>query len=61
LIVSFYIYQIYYKYGLMNTNKKKEPVKSLEELLDEAKTKKSALLKIIQKITKANSKNQPPD
>lgn len=45
----------------MNTNKKKEPVKSLEELLDEAKTKKSALLKIIQKITKANSKSQSPN
>jgi hypothetical protein len=45
----------------MNTNKKKEPVKSLEELLDEAQTKKSALLKIIQKITKANSKNQSPN
>jgi len=45
----------------MNTNKKKQPVKSLEELLDEAKTKKSALLKIVQKITKANYKNQPPD
>ncbi|SHM73806.1 hypothetical protein SAMN05444366_3974 [Flavobacterium saccharophilum] len=45
----------------MNTNKKKEPVKSLEELLDEAKTKKSALLKIIKKITKASSKNQPPN
>jgi hypothetical protein len=45
----------------MNRNKKKESVKSLEELLDEAKTKKSALLKIIQKIAKANSRNQPPN
>jgi hypothetical protein len=45
----------------MNVNKKKKTVKSLEELLDEAKTKKSALFKILQKITKVNSKNQLPN
>lgn len=45
----------------MNAKKKTEPLKSLEQLLDEAKTKKSALLKILEKITKANSKNQPPN
>lgn len=41
--------------------KKNESNKSLEELLEETKTKKSALLKILQKITKAGSKNQPPN
>ena len=44
----------------MNTNKKNEPNKSLEDLLAEAQIKKSALLKIIQKLTKADSKNQSP-
>ncbi|KAF2326705.1 hypothetical protein JI750_12880 [Flavobacterium sp. GN10] len=44
----------------MNTKKKKEQTKSLDELLEETKTKKSALLKILQKITKANSNDQPP-
>ncbi|MBZ4037555.1 hypothetical protein K6T82_22530 [Flavobacterium sp. 17A] len=43
----------------MNAKKKAETLKSLEQLLEEAKTKKSALLKILQKITKADSKNQP--
>jgi len=45
----------------MNTKKKKETLKSLDELLEETKTKKSALLKILQKITRANAKNQPPN
>ncbi len=45
----------------MNSKKKDEPTKSLEELLEETKTKKSALLKILEKITKASSKNQPPN
>jgi len=45
----------------MNLKKKEEPTKSLEELLEETKTKKSALLKILEKITKASSKNQPPN
>jgi len=44
----------------MNTDKKKEENKSLDELLEETKTKKSALLKILQKITKADSKDQSP-
>ncbi len=41
--------------------KKNEPNKSLDELLEETKTKKSALLKILQKITKTGSKNQSPN
>ncbi|MEZ0129643.1 hypothetical protein AB9T88_07720 [Flavobacterium sp. LBUM151] len=45
----------------MNAKKKKEPSKSLEELLEDTKTRKSALLKILEKITKANSKNQSPN
>jgi len=45
----------------MNTDKKKEENKSLDELLEETKTKKSALLKILQKITKADSKDQSPN
>lgn len=45
----------------MNSKKKDEPTKSLEELLEETKTKKSALLKILEKITKASCKNQPPN
>lgn len=45
----------------MNTTKKEENKKSLDELLEETKTKKSALLKILQKITKTSTKNQPPN
>lgn len=45
----------------MNRKKKNESPKSLEQLLEEAKTKKSTLLKILEKITKENSKNQPPN
>lgn len=45
----------------MDTKKKEEPAKSLEQLLEETKTKKSALLKILQKVMKASSKNQPPN
>ncbi|MBS7253579.1 hypothetical protein [Flavobacterium branchiicola] len=45
----------------MNAKKKNVPLKSLEQLLEEAKTKKSALLKILQKIAKADSKDQPPN
>ncbi|KAF2506933.1 hypothetical protein EYY60_20685 [Flavobacterium zhairuonense] len=44
----------------MNAKKKNAPLKSLEELLEEAETKKSALLKILQKITKPDSKDQTP-
>ncbi|MFH6995560.1 hypothetical protein [Flavobacterium sp. FlaQc-48] len=45
----------------MNAKKKKEPAKSLEQLLEETKTKKETLLKILQKITKENPKGQPPN
>lgn len=45
----------------MNAKKKNVPLKSLEELLEETQTKKSALLKILQKITKTDSKDQPKD
>jgi len=42
----------------MNEKKKEESPKSLEQLLDETKTKKKILLKILQKITKDNPENQ---
>lgn len=45
----------------MNRKKKMEPPKSLEQLLEEAETKKKTLLKILEKITKENSENQSPN
>lgn len=42
----------------MNRKKKNESLKSLEQLLEEAKTKKETLLKILKKITKENPENQ---
>jgi len=45
----------------MNRKKKNDSPKSLEQLLEEAETKKKTLLKILKKITKENSENQPPN
>jgi hypothetical protein len=45
----------------MDRKKKNESPKSLEQLLEETETKKKTLLKILEKITKENSKNQPPN
>jgi len=45
----------------MDGKRKKESPKSLEQLLEEAKTKKEILLKILQKITKDNPENQTPN
>lgn len=45
----------------MNEKRKEEPPKSLEQLLEETKTKKKILLKILQKITKDNPENQNPN
>ncbi|RKR11626.1 hypothetical protein C8C83_3364 [Flavobacterium sp. 90] len=42
----------------MNRKKKNTPPKSLEQLLEEAETKKKTLLKILEKITKENPKDQ---
>ncbi|MBO9584277.1 MAG: hypothetical protein J7574_08970 [Flavobacterium sp.] len=44
----------------MNAKEKKEMVKTLEQLLEETETKKKALLKIVQKLSKAAAKNQKP-
>ncbi|MDW8852640.1 hypothetical protein SD960_21240 [Flavobacterium sp. MMLR14_040] len=44
----------------MNEKKKKVPAKSIEQLLEEAKTKKEILLKILEKITKENPEDQTP-
>lgn len=54
----FYIYQIDVNEFWMNAKKKNKPLKSLEQLLEEAKTKKETLLKILKKITNDNSENQ---
>jgi hypothetical protein len=45
----------------MNRKKKDIPPKSLEELLEETETKKKTLLKILEKITKENPKDQTPN
>lgn len=45
----------------MNEKKKDKPPKSIEQLLEETKTKKKILLKILQKITKENPENQSPN
>lgn len=45
----------------MNEKKKKEPAKSLEQLLEETKTQKEILLKILEKITKENPEDQTPN
>jgi predicted transcriptional regulator len=45
----------------MNAKKKNKPLKSLEQLLEEAKTKKETLLKILKKITNDNSEDQKPN
>ncbi|WP_281233165.1 hypothetical protein [Flavobacterium gelatinilyticum] len=45
----------------MNAKKKNIPLKTLEQLLEEAETKKSALLKIVRKLSKAAVKNQKPN
>lgn len=42
----------------MNARKKNAPAKSLEQLLEEAKTKKKTLLKILEKITKEKPGDQ---
>lgn len=45
----------------MDEKKKKEPAKSLEQLLEETKTQKEILLKILEKITKENPEDQTPN
>ncbi len=45
----------------MNRKKKDIPPKSLEQLLEETETKKKTLLKILEKITKENPKDQTPN
>lgn len=45
----------------MDNKKKNKPPKSIEELLEDTKTKKEILLKILQKITKDNPENQTPN
>jgi len=45
----------------MNEKKKKVPAKSLEQLLEETKTQKEILLKILEKITKENPEDQTPN
>jgi predicted transcriptional regulator len=45
----------------MNRKKKNIPPKSLEQLLEETKTKKETLLKILEKITKENPESQTPN
>lgn len=45
----------------MNEKKKKVPPKSLEQLLEETKTQKEILLKILEKITKENTEDQTPN
>jgi len=45
----------------MNRKKKDVPPKSLEQLLEETKTKKETLLKLLEKITKENPKDQKPN
>lgn len=45
----------------MAEKKKKEPSKSLEQLIEETKAKKKFLLKILEKITKENPENQTPN
>ncbi|MET3019458.1 hypothetical protein [Flavobacterium hydatis] len=45
----------------MNRKKKIKPPKSIEELLEDTKTKKETLLKILEKITKEIPENQTPN
>ncbi len=45
----------------MNRKKKDVPPKSLEQLLEETKTKRETLLKILEKITKEDPKDQKPN
>jgi hypothetical protein len=45
----------------MNRKKKDVPPKSLEQLLEETRTKKETLLKILEKITKENPKDHKPN